>query len=62
MRFLLWDVTVRYIGFTKTLDALLMERINSGLMVDAIKLHRNKTGSTLKDSRDYCFALKDAHK
>lgn len=49
---------VRWIGTRKRrLDAEILALLKSGWKVDAIKLHRSRTGSTLKDAHDYVKAM-----
>lgn len=42
------------------LDRELRNILRGGNLINAIKLHREKTGSYLKESKDYCEALRDA--
>jgi hypothetical protein len=41
------------------MDQEIIRLLKAGLIIDAIKYHREKTGSYLKDAKDYVCALRD---
>ncbi len=51
---------IRYIGMPwRRFDEQLLALIEQDMMVNAVKLYRDRTGATLKDSLNYCKALRD---
>lgn len=55
-----WVFEIRWLGLRKhRLDKELRELLKEGWKVNAIKLHRERTGSTLKDAKDYVDALQE---
>ena len=58
MQFLCFDINIKDVGWNR-LDRELERLIRSGNFISAIKLHRERTQSSLKDARDYCWDLRE---
>lgn len=57
MRFLFWEITCRFVGLKKSLDRRLIDLMDEGKKISAIKLYREETGSGLLDSKRYVEQL-----
>lgn len=57
LRFLFWEVSCRFVGLKKSLDRRLIELLEEQRKIEAIKLHREETGSGLYDAKKYVEAL-----
>ncbi|HEC65108.1 MAG TPA: hypothetical protein ENI23_07440 [bacterium] len=57
MRFLFWEISCRFVGLRNSLDRRLIELLEEERKIEAIKLHREETGSGLLDSKNYVEAL-----
>ena len=56
-RFLFWEVSCRFVGLKKSLDRRLIEFLEEGRKIGAIKFYRQETGSSLLDAKNYVTAL-----
>jgi ribosomal protein L7/L12 len=57
MRFLFWEISCRFVGLKKSLDRRLIDLIEEGKLISAIKLYREETNSGLMKSKAHIDTL-----